>query len=516
MKINHINIEQTVEEQINSSTMDALVSLAEDKLNGTDAELKGSIFVTQAKDTKVDKIKEAFPNLNIRYNDLILAQAGDSQNEDIILSCAKQENWVESEADILLARDVANGHLIRVGGFRTSANGVNIKDARFLRYVGINNTDIYIFGQPYDATQIKYGFFSGCLNLEQVEIPDHITTLVGQIFRECRSLKSFDFKNVEYLYNSGSVYYNSNTNTLTTNNLGINGQYYGYDLPGMFLNNTSLTELKNFDKLKIISSYAFYGCSKLNLTELPPNLTAIGAAAFQETLCDFISLPTSVTDIGTGGNSKAFWSSNQTHALYNRNWISFAQLVTGIGREAYQDAYIEVTSEGKITLQNQGVGASAFSDNTYITEIEGISTYIGANAFKGCTNLTKVTCRNAILYDHAFQGCTSLTTITGAILSTSGDGAQGAFNGCTSLTQIPWDVIPTVILNGTFQGCTSLTGDLIIPEGVTKMSWTAFKNTNLSGTLSIPSTLTSFQGNSRESPIFSTVTVAIVLSATAS
>jgi len=48
----------------------------------------------------------------------------------------------------------------------------------------------------------------------------------------------------------------------------------------MFLNNTSLTELKNFDKLKIISSYAFYGCSKLNLTELPPNLTAIGAAAF--------------------------------------------------------------------------------------------------------------------------------------------------------------------------------------------------------------------------------------------
>jgi len=48
------------------------------------------------------------------------------------------------------------------------------------------------------------------------------------------------------------------------------------------------------------------------------------------------------------------------------------------------------------------VGASAFSDNTYITEIEGISTYIGANAFKGCTNLTKVTCRNAILYDHAF------------------------------------------------------------------------------------------------------------------
>jgi len=40
------------------------------------------------------------------------------------------------------------------------------------------------------------------------------------------------------------------------------------------------------------------------------------------------------------------------------------------------------------------------------------------------------------------------------------------------------------------------------------MSWTAFKNTNLSGTLSIPSTLTSFQGNSRESPIFSTVTVA--------
>jgi len=73
MKINHINIEQTVEEQINSSTMDALVSLAEDKLNGTDAELKGSIFVTQSKNTKVDKIKEAFPNLNIRYNDLILA-----------------------------------------------------------------------------------------------------------------------------------------------------------------------------------------------------------------------------------------------------------------------------------------------------------------------------------------------------------------------------------------------------------------------------------------------------------
>lgn len=51
-----------------------------------------------------------------------------------------------------------------------------------------------------------------------------------------------------------------------------------------------------------IPEYCFYGCSKLNLTEIPAGVTSIGADALSGTACSFTEIPDSVTSFGQQNN----------------------------------------------------------------------------------------------------------------------------------------------------------------------------------------------------------------------
>lgn len=79
------------------------------------------------------------------------------------------------------------------------------------------------------------------------------------------------------------------------------------------------------------------------------------------------------------------------------------------------------------------------------------TTKIGSNAMAACSSLTSVTIPSGL-------------TIIGA----------SAFNGCSSLTSVTFPNSVTYILDYAFQGCTSLSGTIAIPSSVTSIGKGAF------------------------------------------
>lgn len=103
---------------------------------------------------------------------------------------------------------------------------------------------------------------------------------------------------------------------------------------------------------------------------------------------------------------------------------------------------------------------------------------------------------NATTVEAAFVGCEKLTVIEkGVQLSENITTATAMFNDCSALETIPTDFFgkPKGELNigSSFSGCRSLKNiNLIIPEGVTDISAMFAECSSLSGTVSLPSTIT--------------------------
>lgn len=86
----------------------------------------------------------------------------------------------------------------------------------------------------------------------------------------------------------------------------------------VFRNNKNITkfeELKNFTKLTEISNYAFEGCSSLEKVILPPNITRIGLAAFDQCNLKTVDIPSKVSTIAEKAFTRNVNLSSFTGAL---------------------------------------------------------------------------------------------------------------------------------------------------------------------------------------------------------
>jgi hypothetical protein len=119
----------------------------------------------------------------------------------------------------------------------------------------------------------------------------------------------------------------------------------------------------------------------------------------------------------------------------------------------------------------RGIGAEAFYENETITSVvipEGVTTILtvyvrGAKgAFTGCKNLAQVTLPSTLesIGDSAFSG-----TALKAVVIPRGvtEISYGAFSGCTSLASVTIPNSVTRIDDFAFSGCTSLTTVTISP-----------------------------------------------------
>lgn len=167
--------------------------------------------------------------------------------------------------------------------------------------------------------------------------------------------------------------------------------------------------------------------------------------------------------------------------------------VTGLVEPAVNSVTIpDVVVIDGVTYKVTAVGDKAFYDNDYITSVAlgaNIDT-IGAFAFDGCYRLTTVTNGSNVKYvrEYAFESCPFLSTLQGF------DNVEAieryGFEACSALTTFNFSSELKSIGNAAFMS-TGLTGDVVLPEGLTRVESAAFRNSKISS-ISIPASCRDF------------------------
>jgi hypothetical protein len=185
-----------------------------------------------------------------------------------------------------------------------------------------------------------------------------------------------------------------------------------------------------------IGNNAFYSSSLTNVT-IPESVTTIGTNAF--------SACTSLTDITVDPSNPAYSSSNGV--LFDKAQVTLIPAPAGLN--------------GSYAIPNSvtSIGGEAFYQCFNLTSViipDSVAS-VGDHAFYQCTSLTGVTIPNGVtsIADYAFASCSRLTTvIVPNSLTTIG---TDAFNSCYALTSVTIPRSVTILGNGAFSSCSSLT-----------------------------------------------------------
>lgn len=206
-------------------------------------------------------------------------------------------------------------------------------------------------------------------------------------------------------------------------------------------------------------------------------VTTIGNAAFRDSSVTSVTIPASVTEIG----SNAFAGcTNLTSVNYAGDW---SNLTIQSGNPAVQDAANEQLFDFEFILNNTAVIVTRYKGpaadvtipsrykdkpvtainnavfpNSAVTSvtIPDSVTSIHDVSFFNCSQLTNISIPNSVTYIgySAFSYCTSLKSIT--LPSSLSTISRALFSGCSQLTTIHIPVSVTSIGNNAFADCPSL------------------------------------------------------------
>lgn len=143
-----------------------------------------------------------------------------------------------------------------------------------------------------DSVQALYGSFVGCVSLEEVVLPDSLSSIGYYAFLGCFSLESIIIPDSV----TSIDYYAFSDCGLTNVTIPDSVTSIGY---GAFSSCDSLRSVKIPDSVTSIDRYAFSDCSSLSDITIPDGVTSFGEGAFSYCISlESITIPDSVTSIG--------------------------------------------------------------------------------------------------------------------------------------------------------------------------------------------------------------------------
>jgi len=317
---------------------------------------------------------------------------------------------------------------------------------------------------PEGITSIDYNAFSGCQNLETVALPESLTIFGFRAFESCKLLKTIKIPS------------------------GVTA------IPGScFYCCSSLESVTIPEGVMTIGQYAFLGCNLKELT-LPSTVTMIGSRAFvsnnrfQSITCNATTPPSLGENAFNHNISTTVKVPLSSIAAYRQaeGWKVFTNysggevVADGITYRIDENGAMVAVAEATLTEANI-LSAVEFEGNQYPV------IKINEKVFSGNTNLIVVTLPDGLVEigAFAFNECKNLESVAfPESLTTLG---RDAFNECRLLKAVKIPSGVTTIPNDCFSKCSSLES-VKIPEGVTTIGSCAFQSCNLNA-LTLPESL---------------------------
>ena len=287
----------------------------------------------------------------------------------------------------------------------------------------MNNSTLKTVNVGDKVTNIAYSSFSGCSNLQTVNLSNakKLEVINENAFSNCSALTEINIpESVVSIYNNAFSGCPIETLTFNTNYIG-----------GRFKNKTSLKNITVGDKVTSIPSSAFSGCSN-------------------------------ITSVVTNSN-----------ANFSNSGILFVK--DGIRYKVLDKNSVEVVSNGYSgrveipetvmagnTFKVRGIGDKAFKDCSGLVSIDlskdANLEYIGWQAFSNCDGLTKITIPESVfeIDNYAFDGCDNLETVDMSNAKNLEYIGESTFRNCSSLSRFIIPASVTVIGDYAFSGCTSI------------------------------------------------------------
>lgn len=284
----------------------------------------------------------------------------------------------------------------------------------------------------------KWSFYNDNA-LESITLPESLTTIVSSAFSGCSALKNLE---------------------LPDNLTSIQDYAFGYC--------TSLSEIslpKNMTKLDL---YAFFGCTGIKNLTIPEGMKMIGPNAFYNSAITAVSIPSSMTAIGTQAfsNCKSLTTVNLPSTLVAIRDMAFNECsalaeinlpesLDSIGTGAFNNCGKLASATLPPHLRYMGSSAFYGTGLTTVTIPETL-TEIPGSCFYYCPKLIRVNLHEGItsIGKMAFQYCSKLASIKLPSALTAIQ--SGCFSDCISLTEIAIPANVTEIQNNAFYGCTAL------------------------------------------------------------
>lgn len=313
---------------------------------------------------KIEQVKES--------SDYTYRVLSDNTVEILKYSGAESNVTVPDKIDNKVVKCVGYGAFAENENIVGVTIPAQVTDLQYGVFASCANLETVTFKAGSKLQKIAARAFENCSKLQSISLPDSVQTIEENGFAYCKNLGAVDFGNVlkeidNYAFCDSGVTRVRIPNSTTA--VGASA-FSGCD---------SLNEVTLGSGLKGIERGVFSNCSNLKQIEIPDNITYISDEAFMDAGLTSVEIPDSVTSIGFG----AFYGCESLKKVVIGNNLAY------IADNAFTScALTEIMWGGKV----EKIGTESFSNNKNLTtvSIPNSVTEIEYGAFNRCDNLSNV------------------------------------------------------------------------------------------------------------------------------